>query len=71
MRKECALRMERPELPREAMDALDEIDRILHQMLVLAELSAGEGNVNRTNLQTVLEYLQNKINRAADRLEGI
>ena len=47
--------MERPELPREAMDALDEIDRILHQMLVLAELSAGEGNVNRTNLQTVLE----------------
>ena len=63
--------MERPELPREAMDALDEIDRILHQMLVLAELSAGEGNVNRTNLQPVLEYLQNKINRAADRLEGI
>ena len=63
--------MERPELPREAMDALDEIDRILHQMLVLSELSAGEGNVNRTNLQTVLEYLQNKINRAADRLEGI
>ncbi len=63
--------MERPELPREAMDALDEIDRILHQMLVLAELSVGEGNVNRTNLQTVLEYLQNKINRAADRLEGI
>ena len=63
--------MERPELPREAMDALDEIDRILHQMLVLAELSAGEGNVNRTNLQTVLDYLQNKINRAADRLEGI
>ena len=63
--------MERPELPREAMDALDEIDRILHQMLVLAELSAGEGNVNRTNLQTVLAYLQNKINRAADRLEGI
>ena len=62
--------MEQPELPREAMDALDEIDRILHQMLVLAELSAGEGNVNRTNLQTVLEYLQNKINRAADRLEG-
>ena len=63
--------MERPELPREAMDALDEIDRILHQMLVLAELSAGEGNVNRTNLQTVLEYLQNKINRAADRLDEI
>ena len=63
--------MERPELPREAMDALDEIDRILHQMLVLAELSVGEGNVNRTNLQTVLEYLQNKINRAADRLEVI
>ena len=63
--------MEEPALNQEVLAALDEIDRILHQMLVLAELSVGEGNVNRTNLQTVLEYLQNKINRAADRLEGI
>lgn len=63
--------MEDPNLPQDAQAALDEIDQVLQQMLVLAELSAGEGNVNRTNLQTVLEYLQNKINRAADRLEGI
>ena len=32
------------------MAALDEIDRILRQMLVLSELSAGDGNINRTNL---------------------
>ena len=63
--------MERPELPREAMDALDEIDRILHQMLVLAELSAGDGDINRDNLQIVLEHLQVKIDRAADRLDSL
>ena len=60
--------MEQPELPREAMDALDEIDRILHQMLVLAELSAGDGEINRPNLQIVLEHLQRKIDRIADRI---
>ena len=60
--------MERPELPREAMDALDEIDRILHQMLMLAELSAGDGEINRPNLQIVLEHLQHKIDRIADRI---
>lgn len=53
----------------EAIAALDEIDRILHQMLMLAELSASEGDMNRDNLQKVLEYLQLKIDRAADRLE--
>lgn len=58
-------------LPQEALDALDEIDRLLHQMLMLAELSAGEGDINRANLQKVLEHLQKKIDRAADRLEGM
>lgn len=53
----------------EAIAALDEIDRILHQMLMLAELSASEGDMNRDNLQKVLEYLQLKIDRVADRLE--
>ena len=53
--------------PQEALDSLDEIDRSLHQMLMLAELSASDGDMNRTNLQTVLEYLQRKIDCAADR----
>ena len=55
----------------EALDALDEIDRALHQMLMLAELSAGDGEMNRDNLQTVLEYLQRKIDRAADCLDRL
>ena len=50
--------------------ALDEIDRILHQMLMLAELSAGEGDVDRQNLQTVLEHLQRKIDDVADRMQA-
>lgn len=55
----------------EALDTLDEIDRTLHQMLMLAELSAGDGEMNRENLQTVLEYLQGKIDRAADHLDRL
>ena len=54
-----------------ALDTLDEIDRTLHQMLMLAELSAGDGEMNRDNLQTVLEYLQRKIDRAADCLDRL
>lgn len=49
--------------------ALDEIDRILHQMLMLAELSASEANINRANLQNVMEYLQHKIDRIADQID--
>ena len=55
----------------EALDTLDEIDRTLRQMLVLAELSAGNGDINRDNLQIVLEHLQVKIDRAADRLDSL
>ena len=47
---------------------MEEIDRILHQMLMLAELSAGDGEINRPNLQIVLEHLQHKIDRIADRI---
>lgn len=61
---------ERSLLPQDVVAALDEIDRILRQMLVLSELSAGDGNINRTNLQKVLEHLQKKIDHTADRLEG-
>ena len=53
---------------RKTLAALDEIDRLLHQMLILAELSAGEGSMNRGNLQKVMEYLQRKIDRIADRM---
>ena len=60
--------MEEPALSQEVLDALDEIDRILHQMLMLAELSAGDGEINRPNLQIVLEPLQRKIDRIADRI---
>ena len=55
-------------LPQEVEHALDEIDRILHQMLLLAELSASDSNVDRQSLQNVLERLQNKIDAIADRL---
>ena len=61
--------MDDSKLTQEALDALDEIDRILRQMLMLAELSAGAGDINRANLQTVLEHLQSKIDRIADRLD--
>ena len=47
-------------------EALDEIDRILHQMLLLAELSASDGTVDRDSLQRALERLQAKIDRIAD-----
>ena len=57
-----------PFIPQDAEEALNEIDRILHQMLMLSELSASMSNVDRENLQLVLERLQNKINRIADQL---
>lgn len=49
-------------------EALDEIDRILHQMLLLAELSASDMDVDRQRLQKTLERLQDKIDRIADTL---
>lgn len=53
----------------EAMDrSLEEIERTLHQMLLLAELSASNINTDREQLQAVLERLKDKINRIADLL---
>ena len=57
-------------LPQDIERALDEIDRILYQMLLLAELSASDSNVDRQSLQKVLERLQDKIDRIADRLDS-
>lgn len=46
--------------------ALDEIDHILRQMLLLAELSASDGAMDRDSLQQTLEHLQSKIDQIAD-----
>lgn len=61
---------ENQSLSQDVEHALDEIDRILHQMLLLAELSASDSNVDRQSLQKVLERLQAKIDRIADRLDS-
>lgn len=50
--------------------ALAEIERSLDQMLVLAQLSASDMNVDRAVLQKTLERLQRKIDRIADSLNG-
>ena len=63
--------MEDTKLAQDTLAALDEIDRVLHQMLALAELSAGEGDIERANLQKVLEHLRGKIDHIADRLDEI
>ena len=57
-------------MPQDLEHALDEIDRILHQMLLLAELSASDSNVDRQSLQKALERLRDKIDRIADRLDS-
>lgn len=54
--------------PQSIEQCLEEIDRTLHQMLLLAELSASDSTVDRQSLQKALERLQNKIDRIADRL---
>lgn len=63
--------MEDTKLAQDTLAALDEIDRVLHQMLALAELSASEGDIERANLQKVLEHLRRKIDHIADRLDEI
>lgn len=56
--------------PQDVEHALDEIDRILNQMLLLAELSASDSTVDRQNLQKALERLQSKIDCIADCLNS-
>lgn len=55
--------------PRTVEEAVDEIDRLLHQMLVLAELSAGEGNLDRATLQKTLDHMRREIDRLADQID--
>ena len=58
-------------LPQDIEHALDEIDRILHQMLLLAELSASDSSVDRQSLQKALERLQKKIDTIADKIGDV
>ena len=55
--------------PQTVEEAVDEIDRLLHQMLVLAELSAGDGNLDRAALQKTLEHMRREIDRLADQID--
>lgn len=57
--------------PRTVEEAVDEIDRLLHQMLVLAELSAGDGDLDRAALQKTLEHMRREIDRLADAIEAL
>lgn len=51
--------------------ALAEIEHTLDQMLLLAQLSAGDMKVDRAALQKTLERLQKKIDRIADQLDSL
>lgn len=57
--------------PRTVEEAVDEIDRLLHQMLIMAELSAGDGNLDRAALQKTLEHMRREIDRLADAIETL
>lgn len=54
-----------------ADEALDEIDRILHQVFLLAELTARDSSVDRQSLQNGLKRLQNKIDRITGKIGDI
>lgn len=56
--------------PQSVEQCLDDIDRALHQMLLLAELSAGDSRVDRQSLQKALDRLRDKIDRIADQMES-
>ncbi len=49
--------------------ALEQIDRLLRQMLLLAGLSASDAAVNRAQLQGALDRLRDKIDRIADGIQ--
>lgn len=48
--------------------SLDEISRLLHRMLTLAEMSASDMAVDRELLQKVFDRLRNEVDRIADTL---
>ncbi len=60
------------DLPIQSIDqALGEIDRLLHQMLLLAELSASCLDVDRAALQKIFERLQQRIDQIAAGIEDL
>lgn len=60
------------DLPIQSIDqALGEIDRLLHQMLLLAELSASRLDVDREALQKIFDSLQEKIDQIAAGIEDL
>lgn len=59
------------EIFQKADAALAEIEHTLDQMLLLAQLSAGDMKVDRAALQKTLERLQKKIDRIADQLDSL
>lgn len=52
--------------PQEPTQTLDEIMRLLHRMLALAELSASDLELDRQLLQKALERDRDEIDRLAD-----
>lgn len=58
-------------LQQDIEDMLNEIDHILHQMLLLAELSASDSIMDRESLQKVSEHLQAKIDWIADKINDM
>ena len=59
-----------PHLPQDIDAALADIEHALDQMLILAQLSASDLDVDRYILQKTLERLQRKIDRIADSIES-
>ncbi len=49
--------------------ALEQIDRLLRQMLLLAGLSASDVALDRAQLQGALDRLRDKIDRIADGIQ--
>jgi hypothetical protein len=60
---------EGPGGPESIDQALEQIDRLLRQMLLLAGLSASDAAVNRAQLQGALDRLRDKIDRIADGIQ--
>lgn len=56
---------------KEIISGMDEISHILDQMLVLAELSASDLDLNRDAMQKTLDRLTARIDRVADRIDWI
>lgn len=57
-----------PMSPGDIASELDKISHTLEQMLALAELSAGDLDLDRNALQKTLDRLKDRIDQIADRI---